>query len=60
MRRSAEAIALLLTLSLAAWLRLGAAGVAEFKRDEANLARLALDSVWRARGHCWPEPARAF
>ncbi|MDW8298178.1 MAG: hypothetical protein RML95_02460 [Anaerolineae bacterium] len=33
----------MLILGLAAWLRLGAPEVVEFKRDEANLARLALD-----------------
>lgn len=32
-------------LLLAAALRLGAPGISEFKRDEANLARLALDMV---------------
>jgi hypothetical protein len=51
MRRGAELIAFLLVLSLAAWLRLSAADVVEFKRDEANLARLAMDF---ARGRTFP------
>ncbi len=38
-----EWIALALILLLAAGLRLGAPGITEFKRDEANLSRLALD-----------------
>lgn len=42
-QRSAEIGAVLLILSLAAWLRLAQPNVVEFKRDEANLARLALD-----------------
>ncbi|MBN1313275.1 MAG: glycosyltransferase family 39 protein [Anaerolineae bacterium] len=38
-----ELAALVIILILAAVLRLGAPGITEFKRDEANLARLALD-----------------
>lgn len=48
--RLAEIVALLLVLS-AAWLRLNMADIVEFKRDEANLARLALDL---ARGREFP------
>lgn len=41
--RVVEVLPLLLILALAAWLRLGNPEIVEFKRDEANLARLALD-----------------
>jgi hypothetical protein len=51
LRRGAEIGALLFVLGLAAWLRLGNAAIIEFKRDEANLARLALDL---ARGQSFP------
>ncbi|MFQ3534467.1 MAG: glycosyltransferase family 39 protein [Aggregatilineales bacterium] len=42
-KRLAEIVALLIVLGVAAWLRLSSPEVVEFKRDEANLARLALD-----------------
>lgn len=41
--RRREWIVLVLILLLAAALRMGAPGITEFKRDEANLSRLALD-----------------
>lgn len=47
----AEWLALALIVVLAAALRLGNSGVVEFKRDEANLARLALDM---AHGRAFP------
>jgi hypothetical protein len=46
-----EGLALALILLLAAYLRLESPGVVEFKRDEANLSRLALDL---ARGRDFP------
>jgi 4-amino-4-deoxy-L-arabinose transferase-like glycosyltransferase len=49
--RFAEIAALLILLGLAAGLRFGLPEVIEFKRDEANLARLALDF---ARGRDFP------
>jgi 4-amino-4-deoxy-L-arabinose transferase-like glycosyltransferase len=49
--RRAEWIALILILIFAAVLRVGAPGVSEFKRDEANLSALALDL---ARGQSFP------
>jgi 4-amino-4-deoxy-L-arabinose transferase-like glycosyltransferase len=51
MIRPLEWIALATILILAAALRLGAPGVVEFKRDEANLSHLALDL---ARGREFP------
>jgi hypothetical protein len=50
-RRWLEWLALALILLLAAYLRLESPGVVEFKRDEANLSRLALDL---ARGRDFP------
>jgi 4-amino-4-deoxy-L-arabinose transferase-like glycosyltransferase len=50
-RRWLEGLALALILLLAAYLRLESPGVVEFKRDEANLSRLALDL---ARGRDFP------
>lgn len=49
--RRREWAALAIVLALAAALRLGAPGVAEFKRDEGNLSRLALDL---AQGRSFP------
>ncbi len=49
--RFAEITAFLIILSVAAGLRFGLPEVIEFKRDEANLARLALDF---ARGRDFP------
>ncbi len=49
--RRSEWFALLLILLFAAVLRLGAPGISEFKRDEANLSQLALDM---ARGRSFP------
>ncbi len=49
--RRLDWLALVLILCLAAALRLGAPGISEFKRDEANLSALALDM---ARGHAFP------
>ncbi|MBN1203240.1 MAG: hypothetical protein JXJ20_15435 [Anaerolineae bacterium] len=46
-----ELVALVVMLLVAAGLRLGAPGITEFKRDEANLSRLALDL---ARGRDLP------
>ncbi|MBN1427193.1 MAG: glycosyltransferase family 39 protein [Anaerolineae bacterium] len=46
-----ELVVLVVILMLAAGLRLGAPAIAEFKRDEANLSRLALDL---ARGRSVP------
>src|SRR5437016_3369341 len=43
--RALELLALASILILAAFLRLGAPGVVEFKRDEANLSYLSLDMV---------------
>jgi 4-amino-4-deoxy-L-arabinose transferase-like glycosyltransferase len=43
--RSGEYVALVVLLLLAAVLRLGAPGITEFKRDEANLSQRALDLV---------------
>lgn len=41
--KTAEWVALAAILLIAAYLRMGQAGVVEYKRDEANLSRLALD-----------------
>jgi 4-amino-4-deoxy-L-arabinose transferase-like glycosyltransferase len=49
--RRLEWLALAVILILAAALRLGMPGIVEFKRDEANLSRLALDM---ARGEALP------
>ena len=49
--RRSEWLALAAILVLAAVLRLGMLGAVEFKRDEANLSRLALDM---ARGETFP------
>jgi hypothetical protein len=46
-----EGLALIVILLLAAGLRMGAPGISEFKRDEANLSQLALDL---ARGRSFP------
>ena len=46
-----EWMTLALILLLAAILRLGAPGITEFKRDEGNLAQMALDM---ARGRDFP------
>lgn len=46
-----EVFALIFVLLIAAGLRMGAPGVTEFKRDEANLSHLALDLV---RGRSFP------
>jgi 4-amino-4-deoxy-L-arabinose transferase-like glycosyltransferase len=50
-RRRLEWLSLAVILILAAVLRLGAPGITEFKRDEANLSHLALDT---ARGRVFP------
>ncbi len=47
-RRVATVVVLLAILGLAGVLRIGRPGLVEFRRDEANLSRLALDM---ARGH---------
>lgn len=49
--RIAERLTFILILLVAALLRLGAPGVVEFRQDEANLSRLALDL---ARGRDFP------
>src|SRR5512136_2040 len=50
-RRRLGWLGLAVILILAAVLRLGAPGITEFKRDEANLSHLALDM---ARGRVFP------
>jgi hypothetical protein len=45
LRRVAEALALIVILGIAAGLRIGWPGTVEFKQDEANFSRFALDMV---------------